>query len=147
MLVPLDGSATGEAALRRLHAVGDRRRLDVRLLHVVEPVNPTLLIGGMPRRSPLRVVEERYDAARAYLERVRRRLEGTGVRARIALRSGRPDEQILAEAREGRAAMIAMATHGRTGLRRVLMGSVAEAVVTGARVPVLLVRAGLGSRA
>jgi len=58
-----------------------------------------------------------------------------------ALRSGRPWEEILAAAREGNADLIVIGTHGRKGLPRALLGSVAEKVVRMSPVPVLTVRA------
>ncbi|HKZ05130.1 MAG TPA: universal stress protein [Methylomirabilota bacterium] len=63
-----------------------------------------------------------------------------GVNVTYAVRHGRPADEILAATREGNADLIAMATHGRTGLSRVLFGSVAEAVLRNASVPVFLIR-------
>jgi nucleotide-binding universal stress UspA family protein len=65
-----------------------------------------------------------------------------------AIRSGRPDEEIVAAARDAGADLIAMSTHGRSGLGRLLFGSVAEQVLRHADVPVLMIRhtaAGLGA--
>ena len=57
-----------------------------------------------------------------------------------AIRRGRPADEILAAAQEGGVDLIAMATHGRTGLGRLLFGSVAEAVLRRAPVPVFMIR-------
>ncbi len=64
-----------------------------------------------------------------------------GARARVLVRSGDPAEEILACAKAEHVGLIAMSTHGRSGLRRTLFGGVAEAVVRRAPLPVLLVRA------
>jgi hypothetical protein len=70
------------------------------------------------------------------LEAVRQRLERRGLRARVLVRSGDPAEEILACVRAERVGLIAMSTHGRSGLRRALFGSVAEGVLRRARVPI-----------
>jgi nucleotide-binding universal stress UspA family protein len=121
ILVPLDGSPLGERALPYAAAVaratGDRLRL-------------------------LRVVQGRADAeaaagAAAYLQDMAARLArpgtGTGVLA------SDPAAEILREARRAEAGLVALSTHGRSGLGRWLYGSVADAVVRHAPVPVLLV--------
>lgn len=64
-----------------------------------------------------------------------------GVEASYVVQFGLPSEQIVAYTREHPIDLIVMGTHGRTGLRRVLMGSVAEAVVRNARCPVLAIKA------
>jgi nucleotide-binding universal stress UspA family protein len=139
VLVPLDGSRLAEAALVAAERIAGRAPSEMLLLSVVAPVNPAPLLreDAVPRRT----LETRYSRARRYLEGVRRRLERRGVRARMLVSSGDPAAEILACAKKERACLIAMSTHGRSGLRRALFGSVAEAVVRRARLPVLLVRA------
>ncbi len=79
----------------------------------------------------------RYEA-QVYLHEVARRLAGFPVE--YAVRFGDPAEEILEESRESGADLIAMATHGRTGIARLWLGSVAEAVFRRRQVPVVLVR-------
>jgi nucleotide-binding universal stress UspA family protein len=79
--------------------------------------------------------------AARYLDSVRRRLGRRGVRTRMLVRAGDPVEEILACARAERVALVAMSTHGRSGLRRALFGSVAQGVLRRVPVPILLVRA------
>src|SRR6185503_13619429 len=68
----------------------------------------------------------------------RRSLQENGVPARVVIIPGKPAEEILRQAESGHFDLIAMATHGRSGLDRVLMGSVAEEVVRLSPVPTLL---------
>jgi nucleotide-binding universal stress UspA family protein len=64
-----------------------------------------------------------------------------GLRVFTTVRAGEAPQEIIGAARELQADVIAMSTHGRTGLRRLLFGSVAEAVVRAAHVPVFVLRA------
>ncbi len=120
VLVPLDGSRLAERVL------GAVRRL-------VRPDGPRVVGSG-------RTLAGRRRAGR-YLARVRERLERRGLPARVVVRAGDPATEILRVAPAEQAGLIAMSAHGRTGLRRVLLGSVVEAVVRRASLPVLLVRA------
>ena len=79
--------------------------------------------------------------AKTYLSEVERRLskKGLRVRTRVAL-GGPPAEEILAAIKATSADLVAMATHGRSGLGRALLGSVAESVLRASPVPVLMIR-------
>lgn len=89
-------------------------------------------------------VERVYEAQRRWAhDTLRARAsaaEQSGVRTRFVLRSGVPHEQIVAACAEEGADMLVIGTHGRSGLNRFLMGSVAERVVRSASCPVLTVR-------
>ena len=139
VLVPLDGSRFGEQAIGAVARFTGADRREVVLLQVVAPVNPAPLMrdDSVPRRT----LETRYSKANAYLDGVRKRLGRRGVSARTPVRSGDPAEEILGCAKAEGAGLIAMSTHGRSGLRRTLFGSVAEAVVRRSPLPVLIVRA------
>jgi nucleotide-binding universal stress UspA family protein len=67
-------------------------------------------------------------------------LRARGVNTSWAVRRGRPDKEILSAARDAGADLIAMSTHGRNGLGRLLFGSVAEQVLRHADVPVFMMR-------
>lgn len=123
IIVPLDGSDLAQTALA--HALGLCRACGATLvlLHVRER-------GGSP------------EAAERYLEFTRNQLAGSGVPIELALRDGAVAEAIVRAADDLRADVIAMATHGRSGLRRVVYGSVAEHVLRSSGKPVLLVRVG-----
>jgi nucleotide-binding universal stress UspA family protein len=84
----------------------------------------------------------RREEAERYLAKVVEPLADKGMRVERAVRGGKAAETIAAVANETRADLIAMATHGRSGLGRLLFGSVAEGVLRTAAVPVLLFKTG-----
>ena len=126
VLVPLDGSSLAEQALDALSIAGFTG-LHVILLYVTEP-------GARDR------VGERDLRPDAYLADVAARLKERGFTVETSVREGKPPAAIVATAGEMRADLIAMTTHGRSGLRAVLMGSTVEQVLHGANTPVLLAR-------
>jgi nucleotide-binding universal stress UspA family protein len=79
------------------------------------------------------------EAAESYLEEVARPLREQGASVRVQSVAGKPADRILERAQQEPAQVIAMATHGRSGLGRLLMGSVTAAVVRRAEVPLLVV--------
>jgi nucleotide-binding universal stress UspA family protein len=85
-------------------------------------------------------VSARLNEAREYLAPVAADLRRQGVRVTIDTRRGEAVAEIVAAARESGADIIAMTTHGRSGLGRILFGSVAEAVLRQAEIPVLMIR-------
>ena len=139
VLVPLHGSRFGEQAMGAVARFTGADRREVVLLQVVAPVNPAPLLrdDSVARRT----LETRYSKANAYLDGVRKRLGRRGVPARTLVRSGDSAEEILGCAKAEGASLIAMSTHGRSGVRRTLFGSVAEAVIRRSPLPVLIVRA------
>ncbi|MCI0342503.1 MAG: universal stress protein [Planctomycetales bacterium] len=134
VLVPLDGSKLSARILPLVEEIGKFPGSEVVLLHVVAPGPGTVL--GTPSPVPPRAEE----GAVAGLEAARAALEAAGVRARTRLETGAPAERILAAAEEERADLIAMTTHGRSGIGRWVYGSVAEKVLRHGRRPLLLVR-------
>jgi nucleotide-binding universal stress UspA family protein len=88
------------------------------------------------------IVETEREAALAYLSAVADRLRHRGLSVRYEQRQGEPAAVIIQRALELRADMIAMATHGHGGLRRLVYGSIADDVARNAPCPVMLVRAG-----
>ena len=84
--------------------------------------------------------EELLSGARLPAQEHHRVGGGRGIDARPIVRRGNPAAEIVTAARAEKADMIAMTTHGRSGLGRLLFGSVAEAVLRGAEVPVFLMR-------
>ena len=131
IVVPLDGSVTAEAVLphvRRLLRLEDAEAVFVRA------ENPAPVENYVP------VAEAALAAAREYVAGIRERFEKEGAKARSVARLGAPASVILDVIREEKASLVAMATHGRTGLRRLLFGSVAEQLLRKSTVPVLAVR-------
>ena len=138
VLVALDGSPSAEAVLRFLLEIAGPLDMTVVLLWVLEPVPPVVLEGT--RHMVLDDIEGRRSDAEEYLASVAAALRAKGVDVSWQVRLGRPSDEILAAARESSTHLIAMATHGRTGLNRLLFGSVAEAVLRQAPVPVFMIR-------
>lgn len=137
ILVPLDGSPGSESVLwtvaQLARAQGARVRL-VRVARVADAVrgDDDRVIAYADQESERVETEER-----AKLRRVADRL--TGITVETAVRFGDPATQIIDEAETIGADLIALATHHRSGLARVLQGSVAERVERGTPVPVVLV--------
>jgi nucleotide-binding universal stress UspA family protein len=111
---------------------------EVVLLRVLVPVPPVVVEGR--RHVVVEDVEGRWREAEEYLAGVASRLMAKGIRVRTKIGRGDPASEILTAAGTTGADLIAMTTHGRTGPARLLFGSVAEAVLRRAEVPVLLMR-------
>ncbi|MBI3030639.1 MAG: universal stress protein [Candidatus Rokubacteria bacterium] len=138
VLVPLDGSRVAEAILPFIEQIAGPLDIEILLVRVV-PLTPTevvTLARELPAGEP--IVKE-LDA-QGYLEPLVASLKAKGVRAGARVRVGDPATEIIAAAKEINADMIAMTTHGRSGLGRLLFGSVAEAVLRGSPIPVFLMR-------
>jgi nucleotide-binding universal stress UspA family protein len=138
VLVALDGSPSSEAVLRLLMEIAGPLDMTVMLLHVLEPVASPAVEGV--EHFVVGDIDARRRQAETYLEPVAAALRALGVDTTWTIRYGLPAEEILAAAAEMGADLIAMATHGRTGVGRVLFGSVAEAVLRRASVPVFMIR-------
>jgi nucleotide-binding universal stress UspA family protein len=139
ILVPLDGSTLSEGVLRVVEGLAGPFDLGVDLLQVIEPIPSRAMIELAPAARDL--LDLRPAEATRYLEKVAARLESKGLRVRTEVRPGLAVDAITGFARETGAGLIAMTTHGRSGLGRLLLGSVAERVLRSAHVPVLLWRA------
>jgi nucleotide-binding universal stress UspA family protein len=127
VLVPLDGSELAEAALPSAKALAEKTGAVLHLVRVV----------------PIEASPDEAAEARSYLSRLSGQL---GNRVQLSVRYGHPAAEIIDLAQELADPVIAMTTHGRGGLGRWLYGSVADRVVRGAGVPVLLIRSGIPAR-
>jgi len=134
IFVPLDGSELAELALAPAALLARRFHAQLWLVHVLAPVP---LAAG----ASVRLAGTAVGQAQDYLQDVQRRLEADGLAVRAIVRWGDPAGEILAAAQEGHADLIAMATHGRGGLGRWMIGSVADRVVRTTTIPVLVVPA------
>lgn len=148
ILVPVDGSPTAhaglKAALRQARDSGAR----LRLVHVVSEFPVLAAPEGFTDVGPL--IEAQIAAGRRILARAERQTRGAGVKVETSLVEdfgSRAADAIVREARRCKADVIVMGTHGRRGVKRVLLGSDADLVVRYSPVPVLLVPApGRGRR-
>ena len=138
VVVPLDGSPLAEGMLRFIIDIARPLNLEVALLQVVKAAPPYLT--ETMKALVLENAERSLAEARAYLAGLGEDLSAKGIRVRIEVRGGDPVDEIVACAREIDADLIAMTTHGRSGLGRLLFGSVAEAVLRQAELPVFLMR-------
>ena len=141
ILVTLDGSEFSELALKPAFDIAEKFEAEIVLLRVIT-VEVLAAMGAAPDYSrELQNLHEGYEreAAMTYLQSIRARWQGTGVVVLTRVVAGAPPEVILGLVAENDIDLIVMSTHGRTGFRRLLYGSVAEAVVRGTHLPVLLV--------
>jgi nucleotide-binding universal stress UspA family protein len=138
ILVPVDGSPVGEAALPYAEALASRTGATITLVRVEhEPSLPP--VAGSP---PSQTVGE----AEGYLAGMASGLTARGLRVETRAPHGSPPNAIREEIAAGHPDLVVMATHDRTGPSRWARGSVAEAVVSDASLPVLLVRASQNQR-
>ncbi|WP_129644328.1 universal stress protein [Peristeroidobacter agariperforans] len=141
ILVPVDGSAAASQGLNEAIELASSLKARIRLLHVVEP------IVMMPAEAMAGAIVDLADGLRKagaeLLEECEKKVAKAGVEVEHALIEaiGRSaGECAVKEAEETKADLIVCGTHGRRGVRRLLMGSDAEYIVRRAPVPVLLVR-------
>jgi nucleotide-binding universal stress UspA family protein len=137
-LVPLDGSMVAESIIPFILEIAGPLDMEVALVRVLVPVPPMTVEGT--RHVAIEDAVKLRAAAEEYLASIAADLRAKGVSVTTAVRRGEPVAEILAGAREIDADLIAMTTHGRSGLRRLLFGSVAAAVLSQAEVPVFLMR-------
>lgn len=137
-VVPLDGSPVAETILPFILEIAGPLDMQVVLLRVVQPLPPMLIEGS--RHVVAEAVEARRIDAEEYLAALAAELRDKGIRVETRVRRGTPPLEILAGARESEADLIAMTTHGRSGLGRLLFGSVAEEVLRHSDIPVFLMR-------
>lgn len=142
ILVPVDFSRHSQQALDYALEFAAPLQAEVLVLHVVEPVayaTPADLYAGMATQLGSLLAEQRRSARRQ-LDQVVEASSKRGVRMSAHLRDGVAYREVVEAAKKLGAGMIIQATHGRTGLAHVLMGSVAERVVRTAECPVLTIR-------
>lgn len=135
IVVPLDGSALAETALWKAVALTQGQPTTLVLIRAAEAFT---LPGADPTDAQVNVVRE----AEEYLDGVAERVRNGGVQhVETAVWYGAPAPAIVEAARIAKADLIAMTTHGRSGLGRLFLGSVAESVLRSATTPILLLRA------
>jgi len=138
VLVCLDGSALAEQALDEAQELAPGADTTYHLVRLVEPV----YTGMYGEAAPYVYGTQEMDltSAEAYLETMAQRLRAGGRNVTTAVSIADPAGAIVAAANDEKVDYIAMATHGRGGLARLVLGSVASGVVQRAQVPLLLIR-------
>jgi nucleotide-binding universal stress UspA family protein len=139
MLVPLDGSKVAEQVLPYARFLAKSLGIPTELLGVVDP--ETLVAFANPAQGrPLdTLVTETMSRSAIYLETTARSFQGAQVKSSVA--KGKPEDEVIERAAADKNTLIVMATHGRSGLQRWLLGSVADKVLHGATNHLLLIRA------
>ncbi len=133
ILVTLDGSDVAEQIFSRLENFnnGDCE------IHLLRVALPSAFAGPDAAKAQLEVLRE----AENYLLQAEERLREQGLLVESHVRFGHPAEEILDHSQHWNCDLIVMTTHGRSGISRLLMGSVAEKVIRSSAAPVLVVRA------
>lgn len=139
VLVPLDGSAVAEAIIPAASRLARSLDLEIVLLRAVRDEPPRVVDSG--RHIVIDSTAQQTQEAEAYLHSIAGRLSGEGFRVRTLVRTGDAAREILEGARECDAQLVAMTTHGRGALGRLVHGSVTEAVLHRTHLPVVVVRA------
>jgi nucleotide-binding universal stress UspA family protein len=138
ILVPLDGSELAKKALDEAEKLANCFGAEIVLFEVV----PFMPIYGSPELvTPLIVDEKQKEAAEKYLVNLSEELKKKGFKATAVVRTGQQVAvEIIDFAKESGANLIVMCTHGRSGISRWVLGSVALKVLTRAETPILLIR-------
>jgi nucleotide-binding universal stress UspA family protein len=134
ILVPLDGSALAEAILPQVTELARVHGAELVILRVA-------LAHAFPGADPTEAQLQAVRESEKYLEGVEQSLKGGGLRVSSVVRYGQAAEEVLDHAAFAGTDLIAMSTHGRTGVSRWVLGSVTEKVLRASSTPLLLVRA------
>ena len=151
ILVALDGSELAEQVLPHVEALAEKFGSNLMLLRAITPLGtiiaattPPPMVGApvitYPAVDPMELFNAELAEATEYLQKIAERLGARGLKVNIATPEGPAAEAILEHARTQGTDLIAMTTHGRTGLGRLLLGSVADEVLRNASCPVLIIR-------
>lgn len=124
ILLATDGSAHGEAAARTAQAVAAQCNV------------PVTVVSATTRSHSA----ERKAEARTAVDRVTTAMKSAGIHAEGLVSEGRPDEVVIDSAAHSKADLIVVGSHGRTGLSRLILGSISERIMGQAQCPVLIAR-------
>jgi nucleotide-binding universal stress UspA family protein len=133
ILVPLDGSDCAEVILPKVEKLAADLKASIALLRVAYAHT---FPGADPTESEVKVVRE----AEEYLRKIEERLKAKGFKVDSHVRYGNDAEEILDHAAQKDIDCVAMTTHGRSGVTRFLLGSVAEKILRHSPKPIFLVR-------
>ena len=138
ILVPLDGSELAKKALDEAEKLAKNFDAEIILFQVV----PFMPIYGSPELvTPLIVDEKQKEAAEKYLSNLAEELKKRGLKTTAMVRTGQQVAiEIIDFAKESGVDLIVMCTHGRSGISRWVLGSIAHKILTRAENPILLVR-------
>jgi len=137
ILVPLNGSPFAEEVLPQAEALAKSEGAEIILLRVA--VTPSRYLFAHNPAEGNNVIKMIEKEAKDYMKAEVSKLQHEGIKVTGVTRDGMAPDTILEVAEETHADVIAMSTHGRTGVQRWLMGSVAERVVHYSHIPVMLI--------
>jgi nucleotide-binding universal stress UspA family protein len=143
ILVPTDGSALSRKAMRSAIDLASLVGAELLAVNVVPRQPPSLIEGsiGVQPREAARIEKQRAEHGQALADEVGDAAKKAGVKARaITVRSNLVAEAILGAARKNNCDLVVMASHGRKGIKRLLLGSETQHVLTHGAVPVLVLR-------
>lgn len=140
LMHPTDFSPASAAAFRQALAMARANRAELLLVHALAPIAPIVAEGYISPKTWDTLERSARAAAQHHLARLLGRAKRAGVRARGLVLDGEAAREIVRAARAKRTDVIVMGTHGRTGLAKLFLGSVAERVVGTAPCPVMTVR-------
>ena len=139
IVVPLDGSDTGQAALPYAEILARELGASINLIQIIP--SPGTMDPSMPGGSYwIKFVEAVSDTAKYYLAGIAEKLSNQGIRITYEVITGDPAYKIAEYAEQAKSSLIAMSTHGRTGIARWVLGSVTDKVLHSSKVPILIVR-------
>ena len=139
MVIPLDGSQVAEQVLPYTRFVAKKLAIPVNLLQVIDPDAVALLANPEKGRYIDTIVHDITESSRAYLKTIAQSIPGASVQCLVE--KGKAEEVLVEHAAANKDSLMIMATHGRSGIQRWLLGSVADKVLHGATNHVLLIRA------
>lgn len=141
ILVPLDGSALSDSIMEQVKAIARATRSELMLAMIMQPLPVLLPPFVWPPEKLTESPEVRERAGQMYLELWKQQLTGEGFVVQARVRTARKvAKEILQLAHDEGCSLIAMATHGASGLDRMMLGSVTDLVLRRAEVPVLVLR-------
>ena len=139
MLIPLDGSKTTEKVLPYARYLDGKLKIPIELLAVIDIAEMATHIAAEKARYLDTMIEDGVRASTTYLRGIATTFPGDKVTCTVE--KGRAEDTIIEKGEADAGMLITMATHGRSGLNRFLLGSVAEKVLRGSANPLLLIRA------
>ena len=139
VLVPLDGSKTAEKVLPYARYLAGKFKIPIELLAVIDIAEMATHVSAQKIRHLDTMIEDGVRASTSYLRGIATTFRDANVTCTVE--KGHAEDAIIERGEADTAILIAMATHGRSGLNRFLLGSVAEKVLRGSANPLLLVRA------
>lgn len=146
ILLPLDGSEAGEAAITRVKELKFRFEAEVILLEVVPEGRHIRTIGGLDYiLFPEQELETFKAEARGYLDKVYKRMQRGKGELKVEIKSGEVVKEILNFARKKKASLIAISSHGHSGMTKWVFGSTAQEIIQNSPIPVLVVKSALGT--